>query len=175
MSQNDNNDLSLNQGRALPRRWRSQFPLHWDADDQVSRRELLRFTVLTSGALFGGTSLLAVLDWFGTTTRGSSQTVVAANQVPEGSAYYFNYPASDDQAVLLHLPGGQFVAYSQKCTHLSCSVYYKPERKQLVCPCHDGVFDQTTGEPVAGPPERPLPRIKIRQENGIIIAEEESA
>ena len=177
MSQGDNRnlDLSYNQGRTLPRRWRSQFPLHWDADDQVSRRELLRFTVLTSGALFGGTSMLAVLDWFGTTGQARTQQVVAANQVPEGSAYYFNYPASDDQAVLLHLPGGQFVAYSQKCTHLSCSVYYKPERQELLCPCHDGVFDPVTGDPVAGPPQRALPRIRIRQENGMIIAEEETA
>jgi nitrite reductase/ring-hydroxylating ferredoxin subunit len=171
----EDKDLTINQGRALPRRWRSQFPLHWDADELVTRRELLKFTVLTSGALFGGTSLLAVLDWFGTPGNARSQPVVNASQVPEGSAYYFNYPASDDQAVLLHLPGGQFVAYSQKCTHLSCSVYFKPDRQALLCPCHDGVFDPTTGNPLAGPPQRRLPRIKIRQENGMIIAEEEVA
>jgi len=38
---------------ALPGRWRSEFPYQWDADDLVSRRELLHFAVLTSGALFG--------------------------------------------------------------------------------------------------------------------------
>ena len=43
--------------------------------------------------------------------------------------------------MLLHLPGGRFVAYSQKCTHLSCAVYYQPERERLYCPCHEGVFD----------------------------------
>ena len=43
--------------------------------------------------------------------------------------------------MLLHLPGGRFVAYSQKCTHLSCAVYFQPERERLYCPCHEGVFD----------------------------------
>ena len=32
-----------------PGRWRATFPYHWDADDLVSRRELLRFAVLASG------------------------------------------------------------------------------------------------------------------------------
>jgi len=30
-------------------RWRAEFPYHWDADDFVSRRELLRLAVMTSG------------------------------------------------------------------------------------------------------------------------------
>ena len=53
-------------------------------------------------------------------------------------------------------PAASFVAYSQKCTHLSCAVYYQPERERLYCPCHEGVFDPVTGEPVAGPPQRRL-------------------
>ena len=28
-----------------PGRWRSTFPYHWDADDLISRRELLRLAV----------------------------------------------------------------------------------------------------------------------------------
>ena len=40
------------------KRWRAEFPYHWDADDLVSRRRFLQFTVYTSGALFSGSSLL---------------------------------------------------------------------------------------------------------------------
>src|SRR5947209_4090949 len=115
---------------SLPTRWKSEFPYHWDADELVSRRQLLRFTVLTSGALFGGTGLLAVLNALGT-RRGTIKPIARVDQIPEGAAFYFNYPEPDDQAVLLHLPGGQFVAYSQKCTHLSCSVYYQADRQRL--------------------------------------------
>ena len=54
------------------------------------------------------------------------------------------------------------VAYSQKCTHLSCAVYYQADRERLFCPCHDGVFNPRTGEPIAGPPQRKLARIELR-------------
>ena len=91
-------------------------------------------------------------------------------EVPEGQAVYFHYPGPDDQAMLLHLPGGRFVAYSQKCTHLSCAVYYQPNRARLFCPCHDGVYDPESGEPVAGPPQRRLPRIALRQQGNQIYA-----
>ena len=44
----------------------------------------------------------------------------------------------------------------------SCSVYYQKEQNRLFCPCHEGVFDTRTGEPVAGPPVRPLSRITLQ-------------
>jgi Rieske Fe-S protein len=154
-------------------RWRRAFPYHWDADDLVSRRELLRLAVLASGALFGGTAVLAALGWIDNRRRGTPRPIVAASQVPEGTAHYFNYPEPDDQAVLLHLPGGEFVAFSQKCTHLSCAVYYQPERERLYCPCHEGVFDVRTGDATAGPPQRRLPQIPLRRDGDMLVALEE--
>ncbi len=155
-------------------RWRAEFPYHWDVDDLVSRRELLGLAVLASGTLFAGTAVLAVLGRVRERRRGGPKPVVRAADVPEGQAHYFHYPEDDDQAVLLHLPGGTFVAYSQKCTHLSCAVYYQPDAGRLFCPCHDGVFDPRTGEPTAGPPQRPLPRIVLRREGEMIVAVEET-
>ncbi|MFN8634566.1 MAG: Rieske 2Fe-2S domain-containing protein [Chloroflexota bacterium] len=154
-------------------RWRTTFPYHWDADDLVSRRELLRLAVLASGALFAGTAVLAALGWLDNRRRGTPKPIVQASQVPEGAAHYFNYPEPEDQAVLLHLPGGEFVAFSQKCTHLSCAVYYQPERQRLYCPCHEGVFDARTGEPTAGPPQRRLPQIPLRRDGEMLVALEE--
>ncbi len=156
------------------RRWRSEFPYHWDADDRVARRELLGLAVLASGALFAGTAVLAAMGRLRERRRGSPREIAAVADVPEGSALYFAYPGEEDQAVLLHLPGGRFVAYSQKCTHLSCAVYYQPEHSRLFCPCHDGVFSPESGEAVAGPPQRPLPRIALRREGDRLIALEET-
>jgi Rieske Fe-S protein len=152
-------------------RWRSEFPYHCDTDELVSRRELLQFAVLASGALFLGTAVLAVLGrlrkaW----TAGPSQRIATVSEVPDGQAFYFHYPGPEDQAMLLHLPGDRFVGYSQKCTHLSCAVYYQPEHKRLFCPCHDGVYDPETGEPIAGPPQRRLPRILLRREGDALVA-----
>lgn len=159
--------------RARPGRWRADFPYHWDADDLVSRRELLRFAVLTSGTLFLGTTLLGVLGWLDNRRRGQPKVVAQASQVPEGRAVYFEYPERDEQGMLIHLPGGDFVAYSQKCTHLSCAVYYQEAEERLYCPCHEGIFDVRTGEPLAGPPQRRLPRITLHREGDALIAVEE--
>jgi nitrite reductase/ring-hydroxylating ferredoxin subunit len=152
------------------RRWRAEFPYHWDADDLVSRRRLLSLAVYTSGALFLSTALLAALGSLRRPTTYPEQFVARAGDVPEGSALYFTYPEPDDQAVLLHLPGGRFVAYSQKCTHLSCSVYFQSERDRLYCPCHEGVFNPLTGDPVAGPPQRRLPQILLRRDGDALYA-----
>lgn len=168
--------FSQDRGQPLSERrpgeqWQAQFPYHWDADALVSRRELLKLAVSTSGALFFATSLLALLGLRQQPEqRTAPQPIARAGEVPEGEAVYFHYPGPDDEAVLLHRSGGQFVAFSRKCTHLACSVYYQPEQDRLLCPCHDGVFDPQTGAPVAGPPQRPLPRILLEDSGGVLSA-----
>jgi nitrite reductase/ring-hydroxylating ferredoxin subunit len=157
-------------GDELRKRWRGEFPYHWDADDLVSRRELLQFAVYASGALFASTAVLAVLGAVRGPRRSQTQQVARVSDVPEGAAVYFTYPEADDQAMLLHLPGGRFVAYSQRCTHLSCAVYYQPDLERLYCPCHEGVFSPQTGDPVAGPPQRRLERITLRQDGDMLYA-----
>lgn len=156
--------------RGQVKRWRSEFPYHWDADELVSRRELLQLAVYTSGALFASTALLALLGLVQRSVRTAPQPIARIDEIAEGRAFYFHYPEPDDEAVLLHLSGGRFVAYSQRCTHLSCSVYYQSDRERLFCPCHDGVFNPLTGDPVAGPPQRRLPQILLRQEGDLIVA-----
>jgi nitrite reductase/ring-hydroxylating ferredoxin subunit len=163
----------LSPRRRGPMRWRAAFPYHWDADAQVNRRELLQLAVITSGALFAGTAILALLGRIRNVRRGEPKPVAQAAAIPEGEALYFEYPEEGDQAVLLHLPGGRFVAYSQVCTHLACSVYFQADKNRLYCPCHEGVFDPETGEPTAGPPLRRLPRIILRRDGDTLVAVEE--
>src|SRR5579885_1999551 len=113
-------------GRPRIRRWQAEFPYHWDADDQVSRRELLRFTVMASGALFVATAGIAALSYLNPLRTIRRQAIAKTTDIPPGGASYFHYPTSEDEAILLHLPNGRFVAFSGKCTHLSCAVYYDP-------------------------------------------------
>ena len=55
----------------------------------------------------------------------------------------------------------EVVAFSQKCTHLGCVVYYQAEEERWHCPCHEGNFDSRTGSVLSGPPTRPLGRIDV--------------
>ena len=63
-----------------------------------------------------------------------------------------------------------YVAYSQKCTHLSCAVFYTRERNRLECPCHQGYFSIADGAVLQGPPQRPLPRVVMEIEGGQLFA-----
>lgn len=151
-------------------RWSVDFPFGWDADELVSRRQLLQWSVWASGALFASTGVLTILAYLRGERRGGLSEIVQASAVPVGGVHYFNYPGPTDHAILLRLSESRFVAYSGKCTHLSCAVYWNATLGKLRCPCHEGLFDPETGGVIAGPPTRPLPRITIRQENGTLYA-----
>ena len=90
--------------------------------------------------------------------------------MPPGGVVEFRYPTDDAPCLLIRLPDGTLVAYGQQCSHLSCAVIPEPEQGQLHCPCHNGYFEISEGRPIAGPPRRPLPRIKLAVRDGVIYA-----
>lgn len=137
------------------------FPIEWDGDHYVSRREMVKF--LTLGSL-----LLAVANWataFGKrfVRRDSSAVKLLgpAKDLQQNGYMLFRYPTAESPCIAIRTAEGKFVAYSQVCTHLSCAVVYDKAEDQIVCPCHRGVFDVNQGTPVAGPPTRALPRVKL--------------
>lgn len=153
-------------------RWQREFPYRNDSDSAITRRDFLRVAVLTSAALFTGTVVLAVLGRIDERRRGNPMPIASVGEVPEREALYFRYPTEDDRAVMIRRGEG-FAAYSQKCTHLSCGVFFEPDNDRFFCPCHDGAFAAETGEPIAGPPQRRLPRINLEIRDGTIWAIEE--
>jgi len=143
--------------------WQQDFPINRGEELDNSRRQFLKFLGLTSFAFFTGTlgvALKAAFEEQRTATLPELR-IAAVGEVPEGQAVYFHYPDESYPAILIHLPGGQFVAYEQKCTHLLCPVLYQPEHERIYCPCHEGAFDPATGQRLAGPPPRPLNGIKV--------------
>ncbi|HEV3280061.1 MAG TPA: Rieske 2Fe-2S domain-containing protein [Acidimicrobiales bacterium] len=57
-----------------------------------------------------------------------------------------------------------YVAYSKMCTHLGCPVgLYQEQTQQLVCPCHQSIFNVPSGAvPEFGPAPRPLPQLPLK-------------
>ncbi len=98
------------------------------------------------------------------------QQIATTEQLPIGGAKTFIYPEAHDTCLLMRTGENTFVAYSQKCTHLSCAVVPQPNKNRFFCPCHEGSFDLTTGAPIAGPPQRPLSRISLEVREGAIYA-----
>lgn len=52
---------------------------------------------------------------------------------------------------------------------LVCAVVYDKSEGGLFCPCHHGLFN-LQGQPTAGPPNRPLPRITVEQRGDYLYA-----
>lgn len=146
------------------------FPYERALDALVTRRDYLRLLVLTSFGLLVGNAALALRGLLAAPATFPRQRVARLADVPEGEALGFEYPEREDQAILLHLPGGRFVAYSRVCTHLSCAVFWDRTANRIECPCHEGFFDPQTGLVIAGPPPRPLPRIALEVASGEIFA-----
>jgi Rieske Fe-S protein len=138
-------------------------------DRLVTRRDYLRLLVTVSGGLVAGTAAVAS-GIFRDHGAGDGPRKKVADSVAPGESFTFNYPGEDDPAIGVRLGDGALVAYSSVCTHLACAVLWIKESGELECPCHDGLFDVHTGEVVAGPPPRPLPRIELEERTDGIYA-----
>ena len=101
-------------------------------------------------------------------TASDGRVIARVSEVPLGSAIEFRDDYSGERAVLVHLEGGQFVAYSVVCTHQGCPVAYR--YGELVCPCHGSVFDPARGGAVVlGPAREPLQELKVDTEDGKVV------
>ncbi len=71
-------------------------------------------------------------------------------------------------ALLLIRTPQEFKAFSAICTHLGCVVDWDARKREIVCPCHAGIFD-LEGRVVSGPPPRPLPSYPVKVMNGKVF------
>lgn len=69
-----------------------------------------------------------------------------------------------DPVEVRQTPAGP-AARSLLCTHFGCPLAWDESRRRYVCPCHAGQFDED-GQPVAGPPNRPLAEVPLRVVGG---------
>ena len=159
-------------------KWRRDFPIDWAQDEYVSRRELVKFIVLTSAALTVGQFWIVLKSVFSREpARLAAERIASVDELSVGGAKTFTYPQGSTPRLLVRTGASTFVAYDQQCTHLLCPVAPAVELGRLHCPCHNGWFDLHTGRPVAGPPQRALPKVLLEVREGIVYATgvEESA
>jgi len=158
--------------RAATAPYQADFPYERDEEAQVTRREFCNFLGLTSAALFVGASGFAAKAALDSEESESfvAARVDGAESLAPNSALNFNYPTAKDSAILIRTADGAYHAYGQKCTHLSCPVYYSSDSQRLECPCHEGAFEASTGKVLYGPPPRALDAIEIETRDGQVWA-----
>lgn len=150
--------------------WREELSIHSADERYVGRRQFAKFLVLTSAGMFAGNLWILIRSWFTGRPVYPVLPVARLGEIPVGGSRLFNYPGPNDPCILIRPAEGELLAYSQKCTHLSCAVYYAPAHARFECPCHAGYFAARDGRVLQGPPQRPLPRIVLRRQGDWVLA-----
>lgn len=144
-------------------KWAEDFPLDTQKDDNVSRRDLVRYLGLVSAGFFLGSAGVWIKSLFRSSKSShyAPMKIVDLDDLKVGESYVFEVPHTKEPAILIRLDANNFAAFGQKCTHLQCPVIWKATEVALLCPCHKGAFNGVTGDVLYGPPERPLPKLKL--------------
>lgn len=151
--------------KALQKHWKDDFSVDWDATEYISRREFTRFLGLSSAGLAAGSTLIAAADSLRASgesgEKGPRVRLGRVADMQPGTSRAFEYPRKGLYALLLRHDDGTYSAFSQKCPHLGCAVYFEHEKNVLECPCHEGFFEPRTGNVISGPPQRGLSRVEL--------------
>jgi Rieske Fe-S protein len=86
-------------------------------------------------------------------TAGTVTLPIKPRDVKPNTGQIFKF--GNRPAILVRTPAGELRAFSAVCTHLNCTVQYRPDLAHIWCACHNGHFD-LSGKNIAGPPPRPL-------------------
>lgn len=150
--------------------WKEEFSVHAADERYVTRRQLTKFLVLTSFGMFVGNLWILFRSLLRKPGSFPKQTVAQVGEIPVGGVKLFTFPSREDHCILVRTGEDDYVAYSQKCTHLSCAVYYAAQNNRLECPCHKGFFAIEDGSVLQGPPPRPLPRVVLERRGEDLVA-----
>jgi Rieske Fe-S protein len=136
----------------------------------ASRRNFLNY-LLGTGALATLASIVYPIIRFMIPPRvieSSASTVVAAkvSEIKPNAGKIFKFGSKP--GILVETPSGEYRAFSAICTHLDCTVQYRPDEKLIWCACHNGRYD-LTGRNISGPPPRPLEEYKVNVRGDEII------
>jgi cytochrome b6-f complex iron-sulfur subunit len=133
------------------------------SDDRgPSRRSLLRWLLSGSTGTLLAVLLYPVLRYVsppGEAETGADAVVVGRRKdFPPNSGKVVRFGTRP--AIVISTAAGELRAFSAVCTHLQCTVQYRPDMELVWCACHNGRFD-LAGRNVAGPPPRPLDALDV--------------
>lgn len=103
-------------------------------------------------------------------TKVGSVNLGEANKIPKGSGQNFRFGSTP--AIITHTEDGEFHAFKAVCTHLGCTVQFRQDKQDIWCACHGGCYDAGSGKNIAGPPPKPLDKLKVAIENGNLVVSE---
>jgi len=150
--------------------WKDEFSVFTSDERYVTRRQFTKFLTLASLGMFVGNLWIVLKSYLAKKTSYPTAEVARVGEIQIRGVKLFSYPTPQDSCIMVRTGEDEYVAYSQKCTHLSCAVYYSARSDRLECPCHQGFFSIKDGSVLQGPPPRPLPQIVLKREGEKLLA-----
>jgi Rieske Fe-S protein len=140
------------------------------APSSVSRRGFTRLLTFGGLAAVLGAVWAYFRGWFSSPAAPLEIEIASLEEIAVGESKIFQFPRPTDPCILIRPATDRYLAYSRFCTHLQCAVFYRPAQNAFECPCHQGFFSAADGSVLAGPPPRPLPRVRLEQRDGKLWA-----
>ncbi len=140
---------------------------------KIHRRRFLQVLVSIFGAIWSVLTLYPIYRYLKPKknpleeAQVNSVTVGDASSLPTNSGKNFQFGSVP--GLVIHAEDNQFHAFDAICTHMGCTVQYRPDLKLIWCACHGGEYDPETGKNVAGPPPRPLTPFKVAIVQGKLV------
>lgn len=98
----------------------------------------------------------------------SVRVPLAPQDIPPNAGEIFKF--GNRPGIVVRTPAGDLRAFSAVCTHLGCTVQYRPDLRHIWCACHNGHYD-LNGINIAGPPPRPLEPYSVNvAADGIVVS-----
>ncbi len=137
---------------------------------RIGRRRFLDYSFTAALAALAGAVLYPVINYLipPKTKEITTNSVVAAKvgDLAPNSGRIFAFGGKP--AILLSTPEGELRAFTAVCTHLACTVQYRPDFGHIWCACHDGHYD-LHGQVLTGPPPRPLAEFKVTVKDDNVV------
>ena len=130
----------------------------------ISRRYFLAGSATAVGAVGALAACSTTTPAANTPSPGAS--LVALGDVPVGGAVSAT-TASGAEILVAQPVEGEVVAFSAVCTHSGCTV--GAAGTELICPCHQSIFESATGAVISGPAGTPLPEVAVAVKDGQVV------
>ncbi|MBI2466820.1 MAG: ubiquinol-cytochrome c reductase iron-sulfur subunit [Candidatus Rokubacteria bacterium] len=137
----------------------------------ATRRGFINWFLGTSGGAFLVSVLYPVSRYLvpppaGESAAGAVTLAIKPADVRPNTGQIFKF--GNRPGILVRTPAGELRAFSAVCTHLNCTVQYRPDLSHIWCACHNGHFD-LNGKNIAGPPPRPLDPLVVNTRGNQIV------
>jgi Rieske Fe-S protein len=129
---------------------------------KLGRRSFLNYLLGLGTLIWVPTILYPLYEYFKIPPKkdDAPSSVVAAklSSLKPNQGVIFKF--GSEPGILIMGADGVLRAMSAVCTHLDCTVKYRPDLQKIHCACHNGMYD-LNGRNIAGPPPRPLRPFKV--------------